>query len=99
MGLRKIIWNRRAVNNFTSVFVWYREKCGESFAQRFFEGIIDTVVLLSRMPSIGMIDNQYTHSKTIYYSFLSHPKYRIVYRFTDTVIYIVDIRATQRKAI
>lgn len=35
--------------------------------------------------------------KTKYYSFLSHPKYRIVYRFTKTNLYIVAIRATMMK--
>lgn len=32
-----------------------------------------------------------------HYSFLSHPKYRIIYRFTKTNLYIVAIRATMMK--
>ena len=45
------------------------------------------------MPSIGRKDDSYK-GKQQYYSFLSHPKYRIVYRYTDTTLYIVAIRAT-----
>ena len=45
--------------------------------------------------SSGKIDEKMSTSKNTYYSFLSHPKYRIVYRYTDTDLYIVAIRATQ----
>lgn len=32
-----------------------------------------------------------------YYSILVHPKYRIIYRFTKTTLYIVAIHATMMK--
>ena len=94
MGVRKIVWSRRAIKTYTDVFLWYRQERGEQFAQKFFHGILDTVDTLSRMPSIGIVDKPSNNGKIIYYSFLSHPKYRIVYRFTKTTLYIVAIRAT-----
>lgn len=48
-------------------------------------------------PSIGILDEQYSTEKMKYYSFLLHPKYRIVYRFTKKTLYIVAIRATMMK--
>lgn len=52
-----------------------------------------TVELLSRYPEIGTPDIVYSD----YYSFLIHPKYRLVYRFNKTTLYVMAIRATQQK--
>ena len=90
MGIRKIIWSKRATKQFTRTFLWYRDECGTQFSTKFFKGIISTVETLSTMPSIGRLDDSYKR-KVAYYSFLAHPKYRIVYRFTDTELYIVAI--------
>ena len=97
MGIRKINWSRKAIKNYTDIFLWYRENCGDQFAQKFFHGIFDTIDVLAQMPTIGVVDKPSTTGKSLYYSFLSHPKYRIVYRFTRTTLYIVDIRATAMK--
>lgn len=51
--------------------------------------------VIAQMPTVGRIDEKMSTSKSTYYSFLSHPKYRIVYRYTDTELYIVAIRAIQ----
>lgn len=93
MGIRKIIWSKRAIRQFNSAFRWYRDERGNQFSMKFFNGIIDTIETLSNMPSIGRLDDSYG-GKESYYSFLAHPKYRIVYRYTNTTLYIVAIRAT-----
>ncbi len=49
------------------------------------------------MPTVGRLDERRSTPKTKYYSFLSHPKYRIIYRFTKTRLYIVAIHATMMK--
>ena len=94
MGIRKIVWSRKAVRTYTRTFLWYRQECGEQFAQKFFHGILDTIDMLAQMPTIGIIDSLSDTNKKLYYSFLAHPKYRIVYRFTRTTLYIVALRAT-----
>ena len=43
---------------------------------------------------MGTVDASYSKGKRVYYSFLIHPKYRIIYRFTKTTLYIVALRAT-----
>ena len=95
MGIRKIRWSKKFTSSFLSILKWYQEERGQSFATKFYIGILDTVDLIAQMPTIGRLEEKMSTSKMTYYSFLSHPKYRIVYRYTDTEIYIVAIRATQ----
>ena len=58
---------------------------------------MDAVETLAEMPTIGRIDTRFSKGKTIYYSFVVYPKYRIVYRYTQRTLYIVAIRATMMK--
>jgi len=74
--------------------LWYREECGEQFAQKFFHGILDTIDMLAQMPTVGTIDPLSGMDKKPHYTFLAHPKYRIIYRFTKKTLYIVALRAT-----
>ncbi len=95
MGIRKIRWSKKSSASFLSILKWYQEERGQSFATKFYVGILNTIDLLAQMPTIGKLEEKMSTSRITYYSFLSHPKYRIVYRYTDTEIYIVAIRATQ----
>ena len=63
----------------------------------YFNGIMDAVETLAHMPTIGREDTRFSKGKKIYYSFVFHPKYHIVYRFTQRTLYIVAIRATMMK--
>ena len=99
MGIRKIRWSKKSTSSFLSILKWYQEERGQSFATKFYLGILNTVDLIAQMPTIGRLEEKISTSKMTYYSFLSHPKYRIVYRYTDTEIYIVAIRATQMNSI
>ena len=95
MGIRKIRWSKKSTSSFLSILKWYQEERGQLFATKFYLGILNTVDLIAQMPTIGRLEEKISTSRMTYYSFLSHPKYRIVYRYTDTEIYIVAIRATQ----
>ena len=95
MGIRKIRWSRKATTSFLSILKWYQVERGQSFATKFYVGILNTIDLIAQMPTIGRMEEKMSTSKSTYYSFLSHPKYRIVYRYTDTDLFIVAIRATQ----
>lgn len=95
MGIRKIRWSRKSTTSFLSILKWYQMERGQSFATKFYVGILNTIDLIAQMPTIGRVEEKMSTSTMTYYSFLSHPKYRIVYRYTDEEIYIVAIRATQ----
>ncbi len=76
---------------------WYQDEYGQQFAYKFYWGIIDTIETLSQMPTIGMLDETRSTPKTKLYTFLSHPKYRVAYRYTAKTLYIVAIRSTQMR--
>lgn len=77
--------------------LWYAQECGRIFSQKFYKGIIETVEAIAAMPSMGILDERRSNAKTKYYSFPSHPKYRIVYRYDDKNIYVVGIRAMRKE--
>ena len=97
MGTLNIIIRKRALNTIRKVTEWYESEVNNTAAQHFVEDIYDTISTLSHSPLIGILDEQYSTEKMKYYSFLLHPKYRIVYRFTKQTHYIVAIRATMMK--
>ena len=70
-------------------------------AQRnsFVNGIFETLIKVSKNPTIGMPDVRYNKKRSVQYrSFLSHPKYRIIYRVTKTSIRIVAIQCNLMEA-
>lgn len=97
MGALKIVYRREALSSITKTYDWYTFHMGKGAAQSFIDGILGTVELLSRMPTVGTKDERFSTQKTTYYSFLSHPRYRVVYRYTKRCLYIVAIRATRMK--
>ena len=93
----RIVWNKKAYERFLQVSAWYVENMGQQAAEKFERDTLATVELLSRQPGIGMLDERRSSGDKKYYSFLSHPLYRIVYRFTEDILYVVAIRATRMK--
>ena len=89
----KIVVLKRALHAIEKTSEWYQINLNLTAANHFKEGIYKTIEVLSRMPSIGIKDESMKGNK-IYYSFLAHPKYRIVYLYTHSTLYIVAIRAT-----
>lgn len=94
MGTLNIVIRKRALNTIQKVTEWYENEVNHTAAQHFVDDVYDTISTLSHSPSIGISDEQYSTKNMKYYSFLLHPKYRIVYRFTKKTLYIVAIRAT-----
>ena len=97
MGTLKVIVRNDALNFMQEVTHWYEFTMGRKAAQKFTDDIRNTISTLSRFPGIGTLEHNRSTATTKYYSFLSHPKYRIIYRFTKTTLYIVAIHATMMK--
>lgn len=97
MGLRTIKWKTRASRKNLEILLWYRTYMGNDAAMNYFNDVIETVETLAKMPTIGREEKGFSKGKNIYYSFLVHPKYRIVYRYTQRTLYIVTIKATMMK--
>lgn len=97
MGVHAIIWDDAAADKFLEVFLWYKQECGMSFARKFYVGILRTIDTLSKMPTIGIREPELSMDGQEYYSFLAHRKFRIVYKFDETTITIVEIWSTLQK--
>lgn len=97
MGQLKTIWKRRALLRVSEISTWYYDTMGVSAANHFLQGINETVQLLSKSPDIGVLDKRRSTSTIKYYSFVAHPKYKVVYHFNSRTIYIVTIHRTLMK--
>ena len=93
----KIIWKRRALLRVSEISTWYFDTLGITAARHFLQGIDETINLLSKNPQMGVIDKRRSTSTINYYSFVAHPKYKIVYHFNSRTIYIVTIHRTLMK--
>lgn len=97
MEALRIKWQKQAALRHSRIAAWYEAQMGVKAALLYFDGITDTINTLAHSPNIGILDDRRSTDKIKYYSFLSHPKYRIIYRFTKTSLYIVTIHATMMK--
>jgi len=93
----QIKWKRRALRRVDEIAVWYADNMGMTAARNFLQGISETIQTLSHTPTIGKIDERRSTSRIQFYSFVAHPKYKIVYYFNTRSIYIVTIHRTQMK--
>ncbi|WP_455607260.1 type II toxin-antitoxin system RelE/ParE family toxin [Bacteroides sp.] len=97
MGTLKVVWRKKAILRFDQIVNWYANELGSGAASKCVHCINDTVNTLSHSPEIGILDEEFSTRKIKYYSFLFHPKYRLVYHFNKTTLYISAIRATMMK--
>lgn len=77
-----------------SIYQWYKENLGRKAAQKFNDGVKGAIQILAAMPTIGIVEDKYSSVNVSLRSFLIHPKYHIIYRFTQRTLYIIAIRAT-----
>lgn len=90
----RIIWKRQALKRVDEIARWYADNMGGTAARHFLQGISETVQTLSGSPDIGKLDERRSTTKVKFYSFVTHPKYKIVYYFNSRSIYIVTLHRT-----
>lgn len=93
----RIVWKRQALQRVDEIAQWYADNMGGTAARNFLQGILETVQTLSGSPNIGRFDDRRSTEKVKFYSFVAHPKYKIVYYFDTRSIYIVTIHRTLMK--
>ena len=93
----RIIWKRQALQRVDEIAQWYVDNMGGTATRHFLQGISETVQTLSSSPEIGRLDDRRSTEKVKFYSFVAHPKYKIVYYFNTRSIYIVTIHRTMMK--
>ena len=98
MGDLRIVVRKEALSFIEKTAEWYDYTMGRKAALHFVTGIYKTINRLAKFPDIGTLDERRSTEKVKYYSFLSHPKYRVLYRFTQRTLYIIAVRATVMKS-
>ena len=93
----RIVWKRQVLQRVDEIAQWYADNMGGTAARNFLQGISETVQTLSSSPHIGRHDDRRSTEKVNFYSFVAHPKYKIVYYFNTRSIYIVTIHRTLMK--
>lgn len=94
MGLLRVVWAVSAKEQRISIYQWYRENLGKMAARKFNDGVKCAIQTLAAMPTIGIVEEYRSVKDISLRSFLIHPKYRIIYRFTQRTLYVIAIRAT-----
>ena len=98
MGDLRIVVRKEALSFIEKTAEWYDYTMGRKAELHFVTGIYETINRLAKFPDIGTLDERRSTEKVKYYSFLSHPKYRVLYRFTQRTLYIIAVRATVMKS-
>ena len=93
----RIVWKKQALQRVDEIADWYEGYMGGTPARHFLQGISETVRTLSGSPYIGRLDERRSTTKVRLYSFVAHPKYKIVYYFNTRSIYIVTVHRTLMK--
>ena len=97
MEALNIKWSKTFLRQSDAIAEWYDTHMGRMSRLKFIRGMEDTVRTLSHSPRIGMLDERRSHGNRKYYSFLSHPHYRIIYRFTSKTLFVIAIHDTRMK--
>ena len=82
----RIVWKKQALQRVDEIADWYEGYMGGTAARHFLQGISETVRTLSGSPYIGRLDERRSTTKVRLYSFVAHPKYKIVYYFNTRFI-------------
>lgn len=96
MGLRKIMWSRRAVTCYRYLLWWLGSEREKQIETDFYREMMNTVEMLSERPEMGTLEALYSTPKRRYYGYVVG-KYKVVYRFTQSMLYVMAIRSTIKR--
>jgi len=87
----KIIWTEPALDELVLIYQYLLDNTSVSVAKNIIEDILNTHQIES-FPKSGTIESNLKRSGIEYrYIIRGHRRYKIIYRATDTVIYITDV--------
>jgi plasmid stabilization system protein ParE len=87
----KIIWTEFALEELAYIYQYLLDNTSIPIAKGMIEDILN-IKQLESFPKSGTIENNLKHSGKEYrYILWGHNKYKIIYRVSETVIYITDV--------
>ena len=96
MGLREIMWSRRAVSGYRRLLWWLDITGGNSRADDFYREMMRAVEMLSATPEKGTLNVLFSTPRRRYYSYVVHG-YEVMYRYTQSALYVLAIRSTMTR--
>ena len=85
-----IVWTQFAASELKSIYQFYKHNASITVARNIKERIYSSVKQLHNHPLSGAIENNLTDSE-YKYRYLVENNYKIIYRYHNNNIYIVDI--------
>ena len=85
----EIRWLRRASNELTEIYNYYRFVAGSKVATKRLGIISQAVLRLKTMPNLGVLDEEFAHEPC--YRHLTVLDYKIYYFVEDNIIYVASI--------
>lgn len=86
-----IKWKRPARKQARIIYAWYKKEMGIRAADKFMNGILDTIDLLALNPYMGPIEPETETCKRNYRSFVEHKNHKILYYVEKNAIHIAAI--------
>lgn len=91
----KIIWSDFAIENVKDIFDYYSINANKKIAHEIKKQILDATQQLKKNPESGQKE-LYLESLEQDYRYLIVSNYKIIYRFTDHMIFINDVFDTRQ---
>lgn len=96
MGLRKIMWSRRATSCYRYLLWWLRTEVGVRKADDVYRAVMNAVEMLSATPEKGTLNVLFSTPRRRYYGYVVG-RYEVVYRYTQSALYVLGIRTVMRR--
>lgn len=96
MGLREIMWSRRAISGYRRLLWWMDITGGNSRADNFYREMMRAVEMLSATPEKGTLNVLFSTPRKRYYGYVVG-RYEVMYRYTQSALYVLAIRSTMRR--
>ena len=86
----EIIWTQFAGSELKDIYQYYKQNVSINVAQKIKKRILVSVKQLHNHPQIGQIEENLTGS-AYEYRYLVESNYKIIYRYDNKTIYIIDV--------
>lgn len=90
---RKIVWTKRANNNFNNIIDYLEKKWGERVTIDFVKRSFNILALISEYPNLGSMENT---EKGIH-GFLITSHNRLFYRFSENELILLNFFDTRQR--
>lgn len=92
-----IRWSKIAIRQHQEIIEWYHTTLGQKAASKYINDFERTLEIASKFPLIGLLDERRSNNTYKHYSILIHPKYRLIYRFDSSTLFVEAIHCTLMK--